>query len=486
MIPAGVTVTYDSGVAGITTLSNLSINSANTFNVSGGTLVVSGGSTSISAFNLSGGAVYMYGALTAGTFNQTGGTWHQQGASLPSFSATDFRLTGGTFRRFTSGNGSSAAPYLLTDIYGLQGMGSAGMRSFTYTLTNDIDASGTANWNAGTGFVPVGAAATPFTGSLDGQNHTISNLTINRPTTNHVGLFGYLGIYGASAALRNVGLIGGNVSGSSFVGSLVGYNYGGSISNTYTTGSVTGSNNYVGGLVGYNNSGSISNAYATGSVAGISNVAGLVGSNISGSISNAYATGSVTGSSIVGGLAGSNTGGGSISNSYWDTTTSGQSSSAGGTSLTTAQMQQQSNFTGFDFANTWVSYDGHTAPLLRSFMTPLTVSANNASKTYNGAAYSGGNGVSYSSTPNANLLGTVSYGGTAQGAVNAGNYTLTPGGLYSNQQGYIISYADGSLTVNQLASVSWTGGSTGNWSDSVNWAGGITPNLANVAAVVIP
>jgi hypothetical protein len=51
--------------------------------------------------------------------------------------------------------------------------------------------------------------------------------------------------------------------------------------------------------------------------------------------------------------------------------------------------------------------------------------------------------VSYSTPPNlANLLGTVSHDGTAQGARNVGSYTMTPGGLYSNQQGYIISYAD--------------------------------------------
>jgi hypothetical protein len=54
--------------------------------------------------------------------------------------------------------------------------------------------------------------------------------------------------------------------------------------------------------------------------------------------------------------------------------------------MTTAQMQTQANFTsataanghvnpGWDFTNTWVMQDGHTYPLLRVFMTPLTVTA---------------------------------------------------------------------------------------------------------------
>jgi hypothetical protein len=84
-------------------------------------------------------------------------------------------------------------------------------------------------------------------------------------------------------------------------------------------------------------------------------------------------------------------------------------------------------------------------------MAPLTVSPNNATSTYNGSAYSGGSGIGYTATSgDGNVLGTPIYGGSSQGAVNAGNYTLTMSGLYSDQQGYIISYAGGSLTINPL------------------------------------
>ncbi|MDD5384454.1 MAG: MBG domain-containing protein, partial [Gallionella sp.] len=81
----------------------------------------------------------------------------------------------------------------------------------------------------------------------------------------------------------------------------------------------------------------------------------------------------------------------------------------------------------------------------------LSVTANAASKTYDGAAYSGGNGVGYmgfvNGETNAVLGGTLAYSGTSQGAINAGSYVITPGGLTSGN--YTIAYTDGVLTVNQ-------------------------------------
>ena len=62
-------------------------------------------------------------------------------------------------------------------------------------------------------------------------------------------------------------MIGGSVGGSKYVGGLVGFNNGGTISNSYATGGVSGESN-VGGLVGYS-TGAVTNSYATGSVTGI-------------------------------------------------------------------------------------------------------------------------------------------------------------------------------------------------------------------------
>jgi hypothetical protein len=139
-----------------------------------------------------------------------------------------------------------------------------------------------------------------------------------------------------------------------------------------------------GGLAGCNQKGTILDSYALGSVTAnksdswdVSNVGGLAGCILyRGRIERSYSTGAVSGTNAtnLGGLLGNRgTGGnaGVIEFSYWDTQTSGQSSSAGGTGMTTAEMKVEANFVGFDFTNTW-NIDGSTNngyPFLRS-VTP--------------------------------------------------------------------------------------------------------------------
>nr|WP_249139283.1 MBG domain-containing protein [Bradyrhizobium japonicum] len=105
---------------------------------------------------------------------------------------------------------------------------------------------------------------------------------------------------------------------------------------------------------------------------------------------------------------------------------------------------------GLSSSNYTISYVGGTLSIGKA---ALTVTANDASKTYNGLAFSGGNGVTYSGFVNGEsasvLGGTLSYGGTAQGAKNAGSYTLTASGLSSSN--YTISYAAGALTIGKAA-----------------------------------
>ena len=332
-----------------------------------------------------------------------------------------------------------------TDLEGIEGK-----LGGHYALGSNIDASATATWNSNgaatpvyAGFTPIGSAAAPFTGTFEGLGHTISDLTIDRPTTSDVGL---IGKSGKAAVIRDVGLIGGSVSGAGYVGALVGQSAG-TVSDSYAMTNVNGTSYVVGGLVGQS-SGTVSDSYATGSVAGSGNggrraggskptgraatatprerqpartleVGGLVGQNHTAAVSNTYATGNVSGGFDidVGGLVGYNIGAGSaISTSYskgevsgsgtyvgglvghntgvvnpttyWDVTTSGQSTSAGGKGLTTAQMQTASNFTGFNFTSTpdasgnnWVMVDidgslnnaggaaGATFPMLASEYT---------------------------------------------------------------------------------------------------------------------
>ncbi|SER02413.1 hypothetical protein SAMN05216600_113121, partial [Pseudomonas cuatrocienegasensis] len=79
----------------------------------------------------------------------------------------------------------------------------------------------------------------------------------------------------------------------------------------------------------------------------------------------------------------------------------------------------------------------------------LTATAADASKTYDGQAFTGGNGVSYSGFVNGEdagvLGGTLNYGGSAQGAINAGLYDLSVSGLSADN--YAISFVDGALTI---------------------------------------
>jgi len=84
----------------------------------------------------------------------------------------------------------------------------------------------------------------------------------------------------------------------------------------------------------------------------------------------------------------------------------------------------------------------------------LTITAKNASKTYDKVAYTGGNGLDYTgfiTGDNAanSVTGTVTYGGTSQNAINVNSYTIVPSGLSSAN--YAITYADGTLAINKAA-----------------------------------
>ena len=93
----------------------------------------------------------------------------------------------------------------------------------------------------------------------------------------------------------------------------------------------------------------------------------------------------------------------------------------------------------------------------------LTVTANDAAKTYDGLAYSGGNGVDYSgfvAGETASVLGgTLTYSGTSQGARDVGSYAITPGGYTSTN--YMLDYVDGTLTISPAVLTAILGSLTG-------------------------
>ncbi len=292
--------------------------------------------------------------------------------------------------QYGGGSGAAHDPYL---IYTAEQMNTIGLHEEdwgkNFKLMADIDLSG----YTGTDFNIIGYYVNssddqPFRGVFDGNSHTISNFSYTSTDTNYIGLF--RNVDGGNALIKDLGLIdphvdagtsalwyggqyigslvgllsddgtisncyaeGGSVSGNENVGGLVGALNKGTITNCNATGNVSG-NRDVGGLVGYNYVATITNCYATGSVSGFSRVGGLVGYNRRGSISSSYSTGMVNLEYNVGGLVGlDDEEGVRITASFWDIETSGRATSAGGTGLTTAQMQDINTFlnAGWDFVD---------------------------------------------------------------------------------------------------------------------------------------
>jgi hypothetical protein len=232
--------------------------------------------------------------------------------------------------KYGGGSGEPNNPYLIYDANQMYAIGiDANDWDKCFKLMADIDLGQFDGKDGRPKFRTIGYASistvdtyyVPFTGSFDGNNHTISNFTYTSTDSNDfnsVGLFG--DIYDPNSEIKNLGLIGPNVTGNDYmVGSLVGRLGEGTISNCYAEGcSVTG-RFVVGGLVG-GNGGTINNCYTIGSVSGYKHVGGLVGNN-GGTITNCYTIGSVSGYQYVGGLVGLDVG--TINNCNSNTSVSG-------------------------------------------------------------------------------------------------------------------------------------------------------------------
>ncbi|WP_162463258.1 cadherin-like beta sandwich domain-containing protein [Paenibacillus psychroresistens] len=331
--------------------------------------------------------------------------------------------------RFAGGEGTMASPYLIATADQLNAIRDDYQKVFK--LTDDIDLSSYGAANGGLGWEPI-----YFEGTLDGNGHSVTGLSIQRPNEDIVGLFQYIYI-GSVTNLKivqatvvgrdNAGLLvgwhssgtvtnvsaSGSVSGRNSVGGLIGYVTNGNVTLSSSLAHVTGSGDAVGGLIGLNEGGTVSTSYAEGNVQGSSLVGGLIGSdNYYGNISNtyatgqvtavnasaggligktqsgtygtSYATGKVTGASAAGGLVGTKTSG-TVTTSYWNTTTSGVSSGAGSgsvsgiTGITTANMKLSASFNTWNFSTLWNIVSGTTTPYLREtqplWLTGLTVTA---------------------------------------------------------------------------------------------------------------
>ena len=197
---------------------------------------------------------------------------------------------------------------------------------------------------------PIGARWSSYTGTFDGQGHTISGLYFNDPLASYVGLFGCIG---ANGKISNVGVLDsyfqfsalgggvcgvnygtvrdckntGSVRGISTIGGVCGLNEkGGIIENSFNEGTVSGTGDnaqQVGGVSGYNN-GTIKSCYNTASVSGQESVGGVCGFNSVGTTTNCFNEGTVSGKNIVGGVCGNGCGV-ATTNCFNEGTVSGQS-----------------------------------------------------------------------------------------------------------------------------------------------------------------
>ena len=274
----------------------------------------------------------------------------------------DYDLTGSDYTTDT-------APRLIAGSYRLgnldhlvwmDGSSSDGRLAVAYKQANDIDASASASLNSGAGFNPIGSATTRFSGSYDGDEYTISGLTIDTnleigmffelynaqvsdltlssldftSTSNYVG--GLAGKATGTSTISNVIIVAGSgVTGSGYVGGLVGRcedNV--QISNSESHATVTGSISYVGGFIGESQgSVQITQCISTGSVSSSSSIiGGFIGRMLGGAYIKCYANGNVSGTQYVGGFSGYsyNATTSSISNSYCRGSVTGSSNYVGG------------------------------------------------------------------------------------------------------------------------------------------------------------
>lgn len=234
--------------------------------------------------SLTSGTITATKDIDVNNFELSKGQWFQADPTpggLPNLKVkNDFHVASGTQYNHDAGfsngfNGQftrlvTTSPTLsIADVFGLQGV-ATGPLSQSYILSGDINAGGadgnTSLWDSGAGFVPIGSQLSAGGGTVNGYTGTfgksnavnsISNLTINRPTQNFIGLFGSLGIAGGvggsgTGTVQNITLTNVNVTGKNVVGGVVGSTWGSSVvKGVITSGTVKG-NSIVGGIAGQN------------------------------------------------------------------------------------------------------------------------------------------------------------------------------------------------------------------------------------------
>jgi len=213
---------------------------------------------------------------------------------------------------FSGGTGEPNDPYLISTADELNSIGNnPRLMKCHFRLVADLDLAGLA-------FHPIGTEyAIAYEGVFDGNEHTISHMSIDHEVTSvgyrepDVQVYGMFGTLASGGLVKNLGLVDANVAAYDTAGGLVAYNQG-CVTECYVTGTVRGGWRGVGGLVGWNE-GAVTLCYSDGAVVSSYEVGGLVGRN-EGTIAMSDSTTTVTGGDRVGGLVGVNYGGITASN----------------------------------------------------------------------------------------------------------------------------------------------------------------------------
>ena len=163
-------------------------------------------------------------------------------------------------------------------------------------------------------WTPIGNETYKYSGTFDGDNHTVNGICIDSSTQVNAGFFGVI----ENAEIKNINLTKTYIKGNNEVGGICGTNYNSSITRCSNEGSITSTNSFAGGICGINK-GDITECYNSGNVvAGFLYAGGICGKNEGGNIKNCYSSCSTVLSSYhYSGINGGSTGG-TISNCYYD------------------------------------------------------------------------------------------------------------------------------------------------------------------------
>ena len=152
----------------------------------------------------------------------------------------------------------------------------------------------------GTEWTPIGTDTIPFTGTFEGDGHTISKLTCTDTNKDHVGLVGYA----IDATIQNVTVQGATLNGRDHIGAVCGYLTGGTITNCHAVETVIG-HKYCGGIVGYiMGNTNVTGCTNSGTVRGYNYLGGIAAHADSTTVQRCFNSGTVTGNYPTGGIVG--------------------------------------------------------------------------------------------------------------------------------------------------------------------------------------